>query len=306
MALLIFQDQTRLQPWVYQYLLLLIILVWQSDDENISDQTLGLTQVIIAALYFWSGLQKMNFTFSHETLPILLASVQNLFPQTQLPFVFLGITIALLETLIGCGLLFRKTRNPAVCLAITMHGTILILLIAKGFNSIVWIWNAALILLVVVAFWKSEISLKETTKTAIGWKEKFTKSFVVASVLLPILSFFGLWDMYLSGALYSGNVEVAVIKIDEDLFKNLPPKAQQSVFQTQNTNDKILPLFEWSIAELNVPAYPEKRVSKQIAREVCKLANDKSKVELIIKERPAILDAKYEVKKNNCAELEKL
>lgn len=301
LILLIVFDQMRLQPWVYQYLLLLVVFALAEKDSN---KTLGLAQIIIAALYFWSGLQKLNYSFLHETLPLLLAPIQNLFPSIHLPFVFLGIAAALIETLIGGGLLFRKTRNLAVCLAVAMHTTILILLIIKGFNSIVWIWSGALIGLVIAAFWKSEISIPQIFKTTFNLKEKIVLIIFAASVLLPVLSFFGLWDMYLSGALYSGNAEIAVMRIDENLFENLPPKARQSVFQTQSTNDKILPFFEWSIAELNVPAYPEQRISKQIAREVCKSANDKSKVELILKERPVIWDGSYNVTRLNCAELE--
>ncbi|CAN5617679.1 hypothetical protein BH20ACI4_BH20ACI4_23740 [soil metagenome] len=303
LILLIIFDQMRLQPWVYQYLLLLVIFAL-TDDEPHSNQMLGLAQIVIAGLYFWSGVQKLNFTFAYETLPILLAPLQNLFPSIRLPFVFLGISIALLEILIGIGLFFRKTRTPAVYFAAAMHAAILILLIAKNYNSIVWIWNATLILIVVVSFWQSENSIKQTIKTAFDWKGKFAKSIVAASVLLPVLSFWNLWDMYLSGALYSGNVEIAVIKINEDLFNDLPPKARQVVFQTQNTGDKILPLFEWSIAELNVPVYPENRIFKQITRQVCKSANRKSDVELIIKERPAILDGSYKLTRIDCRQIE--
>jgi hypothetical protein len=119
------------------------------------------------------------------------------------------------------------------------------------------------------------------------------------------LSFFGLWDMYLSGALYSGNVEIAVIRINAQTLEKLPPKARESVFQTKSAEEKMLPLFEWALAEMNVPVYPEKRVFRQVGAEVCKLASDKNQVELIIKERPAILDGSFKVKRITCAELEK-
>ena len=303
LVLLVFFDQMRLQPWVYQYFLLLVVITL--NDESDSNQTLGLAQIIVAGLYFWSGVQKLNFTFSHETLPILLAPLQSFFPSIEPPYIFLGIGIALTEIFIGIGLFIRKTRNTAVCFAVFTHSIILIFLIAKNYNSIVWIWNTILILLVVISFWQSENSLKETIKTATDFKGKIAKSIVAVSLLLPILSFFGWWDMYLSGALYSGNVEVSVIRIDENLLENLPPKAQKVVIQTKNGEARMLPLFEWAMTELNVPAYPEKRISEQVARNVCKLATDKSKVELIVKERPAILDGSYRVIRSNCEQLAK-
>jgi hypothetical protein len=308
LAVLIFFDQTRLQPWVFQYWLLIVVLAFgktQAADEDASRQTLSLVQISIAALYFWSGAQKLNYTFAHETLPKLLAPLENLFPAVQIPFVFLGVTIALIESLTGIGLLFRKTRRVAVCAAIATHLVILTLLVARNYNHIVWIWNAALVAIVLFAFWRSEISLKPSIRTAGDWREKLIKTIVAASVLLPALSFFGFWDMFLSGALYSGNVEVAVIRTDENLFAKLPPKAQAVVFQTKNGGERMLPLVEWSIAETRVPVYPERRVFRQVFGEVCRLAGDESKPELIIKERPAIFDGSYKVARIDCAGLEK-
>jgi hypothetical protein len=302
---LIFLDQTRLQPWVYQYFLLLVVTAWQWDGENDSSQKLALAQILLAALYFWSGVQKMNYTFSHETLPILLAPLQNLFPSVRLPSVFLGISIALIESLAGIGLLIRRTRNLSVCLAVIMHLLILVLLIVKNYNSIVWIWNATLTALVVAAFWKSDVHVRQALQKASDRQGKAVKSVVAASVFLPVLSFAGLWDMYLSGALYSGNTPVAVVRINENLFEKLPPKARSVVFQTKTGGERMLPLFEWAINEMNVPVYPERRVFRKIARDVCKTADDQKGVELIVKQRPGILQGSYNVKRIACAEIEK-
>lgn len=107
----------------------------------------------------------------------------------------------------------------------------------------------------------------------------------------------------LSVALYSGNTPVAVVRINEVVFEKLPLKAGQSVFHTNN-GELILPLFEWAMADLSVPAYPEPRVFRQAARRVCELTENKHSVELIIKERPAIFDGRYEVTRIDCARLE--
>jgi hypothetical protein len=306
---LIFFDQTRLQPWIYQYLLLLIVFALydsrakdeSADESAAANQTLAPAQIIIAGLYFWSGVQKLNFSFSRETLPAL---IENLFPSIQLPFLWLGLAIALIEALTGVGLLFRRTRNAAVCAAVGMHLCILGLLIARNHNSIVWVWNAALIALVIIAFWQSDAVFGETLRKARQLKGKTAMSIAAASVLLPILSFWGWCDSYLSGALYAGRTETAVIRIDDHLLAKLPATARQSVFQTKTGGEKILPLFEWAIADLNVPAYPEARASKQAAREVCRLTGDKNQIVLIIKQRPAILDGSYKVTRIGCAELE--
>lgn len=303
--LLFFFDQLHLQPWAYEYLLILTVFYWhdwKSEDDSASNRTIGLVQIIIAGIYIWSGIQKLNFNFSNDILPSLLIPIQNLFPSFQPPFQVLGIIIPLTESLIGLGLLFRKTRNIAVIFALTMHLIILSLLIAKNYNSIVWFWNLTLIFADVFAFWKSDVSLKEILKV-----ERFAarKFIVLAAVSLPILNFFGNWDSFLSGAYYSGNVEIPAIRINEEVFEKLPPTAKSAVFQTKTTGEKILPPFEWSIADTNAPVYLEERVFRQITLEICKLATDKTQIELIIRKRPAILDGNYEVKRITCAELER-
>lgn len=297
--LLAFFDQTRLQPWVYQYFLLLVALVLTDEHR---DETIGLVQITLAALYFWSGLQKLNYSFSHEILPKLF---EDVFPETQLPFIFIGILIAVFEFLLGIGLIIRKTRRIAVVLAVAMHISILMLLIAKNYNSIVWIWNLTLILLIISAFWKSENSFEKTIKVSKSQKINFAKAIVAASVLLPVTSFFGFWDAYLSGALYSGNVAVGVVRVNDDLYEKLPPKARASVFQTANGGEKFLPFLEWSLAEMNVPVYPAQRVFEKIAADICQTAADKNRIELIIKERPAILDGSYQLTRKTCEQLKK-
>lgn len=297
-------DQMRMQPWAYQYLLIFIVYYfhnWENSDESAKNRTIGLVQIVIAGIYIWSGIQKANFHFSADVLPSILMPIQDIFPTLQIPFGFLGIAIPATEFLIGCGLLFRKTRNLAVCLAILMHLFILSLLIAKNYNSIVWFWNLTLVFADVFAFWKSDISLKEVLKI-----EKFSvrKLIVLAAIALPVLNFFGYWDSFLSGAYYSGNVEIPAIRINQEVFEKLPPNAKLTVFQTQMTNEKILPPFEWSIADTNAPVYSEERIFRQITREICKLSEDKNQVQLIIRKRPQIFDGKYEIKKISCLEIE--
>lgn len=302
--LLSFFDQLHLQPWVYQYLLIFTVYFWhdwKNDDEAAKNRTIGLVQIVIAGIYCWSGLQKLNFSFSHDVLPSLLMPIQNLFSSLQIPIGFLGIVIPITEFSIGCGLMFRKTRNIAVVFAILMHFMILSLLIAKNYNSIVWFWNLTLIFVVIFAFWKNDISLKEVLATE---KLSARKAIVLLAVSLPLLNFFGYWDSFLSGAYYSGNTEIPAIKINKEVYEKLPVVAKSVVFQTQTTKEKILPPFEWSIADTNTPVYLEERVFRKIFADVCKLAVDKNNLELIIRKRPNIFDGSHQVKRIACSEIE--
>lgn len=305
LLLLAFFDQTRMQPWAYQYLLIFVVYYfhdWENNDERAADRTIVLAQIVIAGLYVWSGIQKMNFNFSHEVLPSLLIPLENLFPSRQPPYNFLGVAMPVVESLTGVGLLFRRTRKVAVCLALSTHVFVLSLLIAKNYNSIVWFWNMTLIFALVFAFWRNDVSLKE----AIGSEKiSFRKLIVAASLCLPLLNFFGCWDSFLSGALYSGNVEIPAIRISDDVYEKLPGAAQSVVFRTNNGDRQILPLFEWSLKDTNAPVYLEQRVFEQCLKEICRLADDKNEVELIVRKRPTILDGSYQVTQTGCAELEK-
>jgi len=272
-------DQTRLQPWVYQYLMLLIVLTltdWQTGGVRASGHARCLSQLIMAALYFWSGVQKLNITFAREVLPNVLAPLQGVPGATHVPRAALGVALA--EALIGCGLLFRRTRGLCVWLAVAMHGLVLGLLVSRDYNSVVWAWNAALAFMVVVLFRRSEASpWRRFVKRGAGdGRARLAQVLAVASALLPALSFWGWWDMNLSGALYSGNTAVAVVRVDRQVYEKLPEMAKRQAFTTRS-GELMLPLLEWSMAELNVPPYPEARVYRQVAREVCKLAESESR-----------------------------
>lgn len=308
LILLVLFDQMRLQPWVYQYLLLLIIIALhdrQGPDLQSTRLTFSALRLIIAMLYFWSGVQKLNYSFSQEVLPQLLGSLQTYLPLTSIQLSMLGIGLALVEIITGCGLLLKRTRRLCVWLALAMHAAVSGLLIARSHNSVVWAWNVALMLMIVVLFWRSDAFIWETLADwrAVNTGGQVALILAIVCAMLPALSFFGWWDMYLSGALYSGNKAVAVVRVDQRVLEKLPEAAKRQVFTTKS-GEQMLPVYEWSMTELNVPPYPELRVYKQLTREICKSAEDKNQVELIVKSSPAILDGSYKVLRMNCSQLD--
>ncbi|MDT7781198.1 MAG: hypothetical protein QOC99_3710 [Acidobacteriota bacterium] len=308
LALLVSSDQTRLQPWVYQYLLILfVIALYQrpDSDERSVGQCLPILQVVVAMFYFWGGVQKLNYSFCHEVVPQLLTPLRNFATLTETQTSALGVGMASVEIFVGCGLLLRRTRNLCVGLALAMHAMLLVLLIAKSLNSVIWAWNAALMLAVPSLFWRSDASARQAFADWLrgSARVRAALSVVVLCAVLPALSFRGWWDMYLSGALYSGNTTVAVVRVGEQVYERLPPTAKRQVFTTRN-GERMLPLYEWSMAELNVPTYPEPRVFRQVARELCQLTDDKSQAELIMRGRTAPLDGSYVVSRIDCVQLD--
>src|SRR5262249_22211025 len=159
--------------------------------------------------YFWSGVQKLNWSFCHEVVPSLLEPHLGRLP--YLPAI--GIGIAISEALIGIGLLIQRTRQIAVISAICMHSLILVSLISARQNCIIWPWNISMMIMVPLLFWRIGINgLKALLDFGrSGFAGHFAKVVLILCGLLPAFSFIGLWDMYLSAALYSGNTPVAVV-----------------------------------------------------------------------------------------------
>jgi len=301
--LLVTQDQTRLQPWVYQYLLMLSALICyygQSLDQMAAGYCLATNQLIIAALYFWGGVQKLNWAFSHDVIPSLLEPyIGRLSHLTAI-----GTGAAICEALIGIGLFLQRTRRIAVVSAIGMHLLILIFLISTNQNSVVWPWNISIMMMLPLLFWRTGTSVRETLLNLDkgSLTSHFAKLVFLVCGVLPAFSFIGLWDTYLSAALYSGNTPVAVVHLSDHVRSRLPIPAQSEVFITKQ-GELMLPFYEWSMAELNVPPYPETRVYRELTRHLCSYADDPREVELILKEKPAIFTGNYPVNKIDCSNL---
>jgi len=52
-----------------------------------------------------------------------------------------------------------------------------------------------------------------------------------------------------------------------------------------------------------VPSYPEDRVFRAVARDVCRLADTPGDVVLVVFGRPGVLTGQREIRRNDCAAL---
>lgn len=310
--LLVVLDLTRLQPWVYQYFLTLTVLAFlksattDANQTSVANSILFANQLIVAFLYFWSGIQKLNWSFGNEVLPGLLEWAGIPVPASYLPYMSrMALAFAGGEALIGLALIARRTRRIAVVLAVALHLAVLGLLVIARNNSMVWPWNVAMIIIVVLLFWKFNGPLAEKLvwrPQGSNFTKHLPKAVIVICGLAPALSFVGWWDLNLSGALYSGNAPVPVIHISERIGERLSVTARSQVFKTAQ-GESMLPVYEWSMAELNVPPYPEMRAFRQVGRPVCAYAENPLEVELIVRERPLLIDGSYTVTRLNCQHL---
>lgn len=246
-------DQTRWQPWFYQYMVMLGLLA--AAGINRSRESLDACCIVMSFTYFWSGLQKLNTAFCVALVPWLFRV------QPELGYV-IGIPSALIETAFGVLLLIPKTRKLACAAVCIMHLTLLELLYSHSWNSAVWPWNILMCALAISLFWfNKDSSLKQILNPG-----KSAQKWVAIALfgVLPLFNFFGLWDAYLSLALYSGNTLRANLLVTREQYNRLGPAAKRST--TPSGEGYEIDIYDWCLAELNVASYPEARAYQKLAR----------------------------------------
>lgn len=152
------QDQTRWQPWFYQFALMLAAIGFAGSERP--KAALNTCRWMVASMYFWSGLAKLNPSFAANIVPFLLA------PFTKHSFGHLVYAAGIIEAGIGAGLLLPRSRRVAVLLAVAMHAAILVAIgpIGSNYNPAIWSWNVSMAALLFVLFWDSIESLPQVVQ----------------------------------------------------------------------------------------------------------------------------------------------
>jgi uncharacterized membrane protein YphA (DoxX/SURF4 family) len=303
-------DQCRWQPWFYQDLFMLgalAVYYWRRDVEaapnaeldrrsvapdasDTSRAALNSCRLVVISVYFWSGLHKINRSFVRETFPWFLRGI-SFFPSAALPYVsWLGYAVPLMEIGTGVGLLITRWRRPAIVAAILTHTFILVALgpLGRNDNQVVWVWNLAMIPLVVLLFRaRPGPFAREILSPAHGWYHAVV---LVLFAILPPLSFVYLWDSYLSFALYSANIKTARVYVSDGIRNDLSPAVAAYVRKADEGRNE-LDFMAWSGRELKVPLYPQARIYQGVARYACRYAKTPTDVELVVEQRafPALL-----------------
>ena len=270
---------------------------------------MGVCQLVVASTYLWSGLQKLNASFLEDVFPWLVEPLVGFVPgRLEGLILSLGIAVPFVEAGIGVGLLTR-VRHVAVVLALGMHAFILFSIGPFGhdWNSVVWPWNLAMMAFVVILFWRTWRSPLRAALIPGGPRRRylFHGAVLVLFVAMPALSFLNLWDSYLSASLYSGNTKDATLYVTRAVHGRLPEEVRgQAAVAGRSAYTHAVHISSWSSEEMNVPAYPESRVYKNVARYVCGYATKPSGVKLAIQNKPAIWDGSREVEVYDCSGLE--
>jgi len=290
MAALAFEDQSRWQPWVYQYFMLTAALGLLLRARAVAEErhaAWNTCRLIVVCTYLWSGLQKLNSDFTGRVFDWLTEPATRFLPARVTPWVhLLGFTVPAIEAAIGVGLLVKRLRPAAVLSALAMHAWILLALgpLGRNYNAVVWPWNVAMALSAVLLFWKTE----DFPVQEVIWGRRFgfQTAILVLLGIAPLLSFFDRWDTGLSLALYTGNKNVATISMSDATADRLPDEVLDYV--TVSSEEDELDVDAWSMGELHVPPYPEARVFRNVARSVCGYTHNPPDLKLVIEGRTAL------------------
>jgi hypothetical protein len=239
--------------------------------------------------------QKLNPRFFAEVVPSLAAELPAAAGRLATP---LAVFVPLTEVCAGLLLLTRRWRRVGVALAIATHVCVLLLFFPSRRNKVVWPWNAAMAAFVLILFRGGPHGLREfLPRRALSAQAAAALFFC----LLPLLSLFGLWERYLSGALYSGNTAGAVLRLSDAVAGRLPPRVRAKL-RPDGAGGATLDINHWSYTELKVPAYPSARVFRGAAARLCEFAERPSDVVLSIREASGPLGA-ADVTTLDCAAL---
>lgn len=257
-------DINRLQPANYIVFLILFGI-------NVNDKSTTSLIIILAAIYFWSGIHKINPVFHKVWLGGMNKRIDFIPEFLRILFTY---SIPFLEAGFGVLLLFRRTRKFGAILLIVMHTIILCALFAMKSGESVIAINVFLIALLTIFL------LKKNTENIFETISSKKIVLLLLLYLLPLFNFFGKWDHFMSFSILSGKPKYMYIAIqDKNIIEKLPTAAKKYV----GPNKQFINMNYWAYDEKGIMIYPETRVYKSIADYLKNYASDTTEA-LIVKE----------------------
>jgi hypothetical protein len=276
-AFLMAGDQMRWQPYNVQYLLVMIGLLFYPMK---SDQLLAAFRFFIVAFYIWSGIQQLNMVFFQSIFPWLAGPLAEKFPSAMEEYVLgAGYVFPWMFLFTGVGLLIPKLRNIAVYVGLIIQLFLIYSFSPLGndWNEAILPYNAALGLFTYLLFFNAEFNYREVFVS----KFKFHMAFIIIFGILPVASFFGIYDRMQSFNTLSGKAYYGKIYVTEQLAERLPDGVKRYVFRPPLSKPFIETTY-WSMDALKVSPYSEKRIYRSLETYICSFSEGDCDAELEI------------------------
>ncbi|MCA9248582.1 MAG: hypothetical protein KDA42_15765, partial [Planctomycetales bacterium] len=268
---LILLNQHRLQPWAYQFVLLLLTLAFAPSQYG-----LRWMRWLAISVYFYSALSKLDHTFittlGGSFLDALLGSCAAWVSESLRPWLVAIIPLA--ELSIAVGLVWQRARKLAVIGALAMHGALIWILGPWNLDHSwgVLLWNVFFALYVVLLFWKHSPAEPAALSGSPGGEQPVARAMLVlwCFVLLAPLGRFAEWyDEWPSWALYApsgGRVELLVSSL---ALHRLPAEVRSYLQPVDDSGEYLrLRMDRWSLHATRAPVYPQPRFQYAVAMTV--------------------------------------
>jgi hypothetical protein len=266
---LVLGDQHRFQPWVYQYLMLALIVATLPPET-----ALRYARWWFAALYLHSGLSKLDVSFCHEMGAVFLATALRSLGIVPHDWPAAWRTAAVLampawEIAVAAALVVPRTRRLGLAGALILHGALLGILgpWGLGHSTIVLVWNAAMMIEAALLFGPRDTASAADPVPArsVRLVGRVAQAVFWAAVVLPLGERWGVFDAWPAHALYASHVERTVVYVHEDGLDALPTAARRHVGPGDFGPWRRLDLTGWSRAVRGVPVYPQGRACNGLA-----------------------------------------
>ncbi|KQR93550.1 hypothetical protein ASG01_10300 [Chryseobacterium sp. Leaf180] len=249
-------DSVRWHPWEFMYLCFTLTVILNFSKPK---TVFLLLHLFLVATFFYSGLHKLNRNFlDYFWRDHILTAFFGLSNEVILKYklFFVGLLIPVTEIFLAFLLFFGKSKKKTSYILIALHVGILILLGPFGlnYNSIVWIWNLAMIAILFLLYQKDDITFDKTIiSSQLPW--------MILWFIMPIYSFFGRYYQYFSFNLYSAKgtqLYICTKKSNKDLT-TFDDKSFTSF-----CNGKVgIALQNWAMAELKSASSPELEIQQK-------------------------------------------
>ncbi len=262
------QDQNRIHPWGYLFVLVYAALgeLWiKPKEQRRSSDTVTLLQFIVITIYAWTGLQKFRVSYFTEVVPLLISSYKH--PPSFVTTALLYST-PFIEVALALGLLFHLTRRLSVIGILVLHTGILMMVspLGRDENYSILPWNLTMACVTVLLFWRSKTTLRAILMPT--WTRTRVIFFQLC-VVLPLLGYFGLWNTYLSFSVYSGASAHGYAFFQERALPNLPTPIRSAVSPSEGGLYEI-PFDRWGLATLRSIPSPQVGDVHQMAKYLCR------------------------------------
>ena len=241
-------DWTRFRPWLYQGMALLLCFSLP--------QPLDAARLILASIYLWAGVLKINRTWTVTVYPWITEPLRRRLPQPLAQATLRLAPVApWLEALGGLGLLFPTTRGAACLGLIAMHVFILACFHRRhdSHYPTIWPWNVSMALCSWIVFWGSAASPLSILLTPP----------LLLFTLLPAWGLTNRLDPVFSHGHMTGRHVVGVLSLSRRLVSRLPPELQAHC--KRGGYFLTLDIGAWFLAELHVPPPQQERLLRLVA-----------------------------------------